>query len=159
MELRTPPGLANFEVTDDGCWLWHGTWRSGGWRRSAGGARRYGTISYKGKNRVAHRYMYEATVGPVPDGMVLDHLCGNTRCIFPRHLEVVTVNENSRRAAARPRLVICPGALFPCGHPREGGNLRPKSSGRRGFDCRKCGNAATRRWQATRRRGGGVWRN
>ncbi len=51
-----------------------------------------------GKTKVAHRLVYEHLVGPVPDHLVLDHLCRNTECIEVEHLEVVTPGENVRRA-------------------------------------------------------------
>lgn len=62
----------------------------------------------------AHRVAYMLTVGPIPDGMTLDHLCHTTdrsclggvtclhrRCVEPKHLEVVTRVENSRRMKNR----------------------------------------------------------
>ncbi len=42
--------------------------------------------------------MYERHVGPIPDGLDIDHLCLNTVCCNPTHLEPVTRDENSRRA-------------------------------------------------------------
>lgn len=48
----------------------------------------------------AHRYAYQALVGPIPDGLTLDHLCRNPACVNPAHLEPVTREENNRRAAA-----------------------------------------------------------
>jgi hypothetical protein len=48
-----------------GCWLWTGTRRRDG----------YGLVSVGGKQQRAHRVSYELFVGPIPTGLVLDHLC------------------------------------------------------------------------------------
>lgn len=56
---------------------------------------------------VAHRWIWQETVGPIPDGMELDHLCRNTICVNVKHLEVVTPGENKRRA----RLAVCRNGL------------------------------------------------
>jgi hypothetical protein len=48
-------------------------------------------------NKKAHRISYELSVGPIPEGMTIDHLCLNKKCVNPEHLEVVTAGENSRR--------------------------------------------------------------
>jgi hypothetical protein len=45
----------------------------------------------------AHRFVYEWLVGPISEGLELDHLCSNTLCINPDHLEPVTGEENRRR--------------------------------------------------------------
>lgn len=59
----------------------------------------YGTISAGGSGCkvYTHRAMYEALVGPIPEGLEIDHLCRNTRCCNPNHLEPVTHSENMRR--------------------------------------------------------------
>ncbi len=74
----------------DGCWLYRGGKSSGG----------YGKISEAGETRLTHRVAYEANVGPIPEGLELDHLCRVTNCVNPDHLEPVTHAENMRRARA-----------------------------------------------------------
>ena len=54
-----------------------------------------------GHYRRAHRLVYETLVGPIPDGLVLDHLCKNVQCVNPDHLEPVTQAVNLDRSAAR----------------------------------------------------------
>lgn len=59
----------------------------------------------------AHRWSYLQLVGPIPDGLQLDHLCRNTACVNPKHLEPVTIRENLLRgethAAANARKTAC----------------------------------------------------
>src|SRR5665647_2266757 len=50
----------------------------------------------------AHRWSYEHHFGPVPDGLHLDHLCRNTICVNPEHLEPVTQRENVLRGYGFP---------------------------------------------------------
>ena len=57
----------------------------------------YGVVRARGIDRLAHRFAYEVTVGPIPDGMVIDHVCGYRPCVNPAHLEVVTQQENCKR--------------------------------------------------------------
>lgn len=57
----------------------------------------YGTISVAGVDTPVHRLVYELEVGPIPDGLVLDHLCRVRRCCKPEHLEPVTFRENILR--------------------------------------------------------------
>lgn len=82
-----------------------------------------------------HRVMYLAYVGPVPDGLVLDHLCRNRACINPWHLEPTTQGENVYRGASlwaeNKRKTHCKR-----GHPFAGYNLFTRHDGRR--VCRAC---------------------
>lgn len=80
----------------EGCWLYPQTDRLG-----------YGVVKAPGgKNVGAHRVVYESLVGPVPDGLELDHLCAVRNCVNPAHLEPVTHAENVRRGYARRREAV-----------------------------------------------------
>lgn len=73
------------------CWIWTGAKRQAGY--GVIGLPRHGVGS-------VHRVSYELHNGPIPEGLHLDHLCGNRLCANPEHLEAVTQAENNRRAAA-----------------------------------------------------------
>lgn len=61
----------------------------------------YGRL--RGKNIVlAHRVAYEAEYGPIPEGLVVDHLCRNGLCVNPLHLEAVTNVVNVMRGEGAP---------------------------------------------------------
>lgn len=76
------------EEGPEGCWLWTGALNTDG----------YGCFRYEEVARGAHRVAYATFVGPIPEGLELDHLCGVRRCCNPLHLEPVTRTENIRRA-------------------------------------------------------------
>lgn len=61
----------------------------------------YIRIKHQGKELMAHRLVYEAIIGPIPDGLLLDHTCRNRACCNPDHLEPVTVQVNTLRGEAR----------------------------------------------------------
>lgn len=85
---------------DDDCWLWTGA------RNSRG----YGQWGVNGRSRSVHRVAYEALVGPIPDGLTIDHLCSNKLCVNPEHLEPVTGAENTARAHEH-RHACCHGVM------------------------------------------------
>ena len=68
----------------------------------------YGKLGRNGHTILAHRYAYETQIGPVPEGLELDHLCSNRACVEVQHLEPVTRAENVRRAAVRNYSPACP---------------------------------------------------
>ena len=79
------------EKSDEGCWLWNGSLDQHG----------YGMIKAEsGRTARAHRVMWELEVGPIPEGMTIDHLCLVKNCVFPGHMEIVSRAENSRRIRA-----------------------------------------------------------
>jgi hypothetical protein len=87
-EIRWKTSYAVDESTQ--CWNWIGT-----------ASRGYGRISCgKNNSRPAHVFVYEQTLGSVPDGLELDHKCRNTLCVNPSHLEPVTHTVNVRRGNA-----------------------------------------------------------
>lgn len=81
------------------CWDWQGTTTSS--LRKGAKQLVYGTIAVTREGRQrherAHRFAYELLVGPIPAGLQLDHLCRNTLCVNPAHLEPVTNRENTMR--------------------------------------------------------------
>ena len=81
--IRTDP------ATD--CWIWQGELNRNG----------YGTLRIKGRRKMVHRIVYEALVGPIPPGLLLDHTCRRRSCCNPKHLEPVTPLVNTLRGEAK----------------------------------------------------------
>lgn len=111
------------------CWLWLG-------RTNAKG---YGRITVNGQGRFVHRVAYELLVGPIPDGLQIDHVkasgCTNRNCVNPEHLEPVTSRENNLRSdcvsARNAAKTHCPK-----GHPYDDDNTYMTKAGTR--QCRRC---------------------
>lgn len=119
------------EDPETGCWLWTGA--------SANG---YGRFMLRRRQTLAHRFSYEYFIGPIPEGLQIDHLCRTRGCVNPGHLEPVTPQENTLRGdtlpAANARKTHCPK-----GHPYDAENTVTSSLGRR--TCRACNRAKARR--------------
>jgi hypothetical protein len=81
--------------TSGDCWEWQGAITTAG----------YGQMRFDGRLSHAHQVAFQIHGGVVPEGMELDHLCANRRCVNPAHLEPVTHGENIRRAVRRRRAI------------------------------------------------------
>ena len=121
------------------CWLWRGY-------RSGSG---YGAINLNRRSHCAHRLAYTFLVGPIPDGLELDHLCRNRLCVNPAHLEPVTTRENVLRgngpAAQHARKTHCVN-----GHPYDESNTYYEKGGR-WRRCRACSRASSRQYLLRKR--------
>jgi hypothetical protein len=95
----------------------------------------YGAIWVDGANRMAHRVAYELSEGPIPEGLVIDHLCRNRACVNPAHMEPVTNHENVMRgegeAAKNKAKTHCPQ-----GHEYSEDNTYRAARGDR--QCKTC---------------------
>jgi hypothetical protein len=115
-------------VDEAGCWLWQR-------RRIAKG---YGQVWVPGVgNRFAHRVFYEHLVGPIPDGLTIDHLCRVTACCRPDHLEPVTSRLNTLRGAT---VTADNAQRTHClrGHQLAGDNLVAAHTRRGWRECATC---------------------
>lgn len=118
-----------------GCWEWIASTNNKG----------YGQFWSEGRMVRAHRWSYEATVGPIPSGLVIDHLCRNRLCVNPSHMEPVTVQENNRRGGkswalsggtqcAKGHLLANPEAIY----------IKPSTGERQ---CRTCNKVRSKEWR------------
>ncbi|MEO7332807.1 MAG: HNH endonuclease signature motif containing protein, partial [Gemmatimonadales bacterium] len=93
------------------CWLW----------RAHRNRQGYGIIRDRGRYISAHRASYQLFVGEIAAGLVIDHLCRNTSCVNPDHLEPVTTRENALRGMT-PTVVIRRRGICKNGHAIRGAN-------------------------------------
>jgi hypothetical protein len=111
-----------------GCWNWEGATDKDGYGI-------FGITVERGlaKKIKAHRFAFQLLVNDIPDGMTIDHLCKNTGCVNPDHMECVSLSENSKRA--KPKSVFCKR-----GHIRQDDRKNPNK--RRCYICNAITGAA-----------------
>lgn len=122
-------------VTED-CWIWTAARLATGyglWHPPKASGRKMG---------VAHRFAFEAMVGPIPEGLQLDHLCRTPGCVKPTHLEPVTHQENQLRRR---------GVKDECrqGHDLNAANKYIRADG--SYQCRACNREYVRAKRAAKR--------
>ena len=128
--------------TDKGCLEWTGSNNGSG----------YGEVRVGGRKHYAHRLAYEAKVGPIADGQVIDHLCRNRACINPLHLEATTHSVNIRRglrggSIAEDGTFRCKS----CGSSEFYSVRSPRSCGGETKQCAPCGRKSAAAYTARNR--------
>lgn len=118
-------------VQDNGCWEWQGYINPGGYGNFGSG---------NGKVILTHRWTYQRFSGPLIEGMEIDHLCRNTRCCNPEHLEQVTRQVNAGRTTGFKDTHYAMGNRTHC---KWGHEMTPENSYKRpdrvnSYACRKC---------------------
>lgn len=121
--------VSKIEKTDS-CWIWKGNIDS-----------LYGRFTLNGKRVGAHRLSYEIFNDFIPNGLEIDHLCNNTVCVNPKHLEAVTRKENNKRMFFNR----IPKTHCINGHKFTSGNIYIDKLGKR--MCRTCRNVWSRTWR------------
>ena len=110
------------------CWMWTG---------SKNDHMGYGRVTIRQEQFYVHRLSYELFVGPIPEGLVIDHICRKPSCLNPDHLRAVTQRDNavtfgeSGACALNSRKTHCKH-----GHPFDSSNTYVRQSGHR--TCRIC---------------------
>lgn len=119
----------------DSCWNWIGC--------VAGLHRNYGNIGTKNGTIFAHRFSYIIHKGEIPKGFVIDHLCRNTLCVNPDHLEAVTHRENLLRGIGHTAINANKTKCLR-GHEYTPENTSYKTNGTR--KCNECNRLRSNNW-------------
>lgn len=136
VDLNGPPPPDPWVPIVTGCWLWTASVEGRDYKMGRG----YGTFFLrKEAGRCiftnAHRFAYELLVGPIPNGMTIDHLCRVTTCVNPDHLEA-TSNRNNILRGMSPMAVHARKTDCPQGHAYDEANTYVDGVG--GRHCRMC---------------------
>lgn len=132
----------DFVERTETCWLWRGYLNAPG----------YGQMKVGDRAMYAHRWAYEHFVGPIPEGLEIDHLCRVPACCNPAHLEAVTRRVNVLRSTSFSAIHAAK-THCPANHPYDAENTRFARTPRGGLTrrCRICTRAKNKRSDAKRR--------
>lgn len=124
-------------IPESGCWVWMGYLEGSG----------YGRVMHRGRDTLAHREAWSSRNGPIPPGMMIDHLCRVRCCVNPDHLRIVTPRQNTvENSTSRPAINAAKRAC-----PRCGGAYKTDARGHR--KCVPCDNAdSPRRYRLRKNR-------
>ena len=89
----------------DSCWLWTACKNRKGYGHFSVGGR-------SGRPHLAHRMSYEFLIGPIPQGLTIDHLCKNKACVNPEHLEAVPNAVNTGRSDRATKTECVHGHIY-----------------------------------------------
>lgn len=119
---------------ETGCWEWALYVNSTG----------YGRVTFNRRKTLAHRWAYQQANGPIPEGMTVDHLCFNPRCVNPDHLRLLTADENTRNQRSAF------ASHCESGHELTPENtyIRPRVKRGGSRQCRACNREAARQYRA-----------
>lgn len=120
--------FAYVRITDD-CWLWLGSTTPQGYARAWSG---------RGRVEYVHRMVYELCVGPIPDGLTINHLCRVRHCIHPEHLDVVSLQTNVLRSPIAQAAMNAAKTHCKWGHPFSSENTYRPPNHPRSRVCRTC---------------------
>lgn len=118
-------------IAANGCWEWSGYLNPQGYGHFA---------SETKKVMLVHRWTYQRFVGELIDGLQIDHLCRNTKCCNPDHLEQVSQEENSQRTVGLKFSHYARGDREYCkwGHEMTPDNSYKRPDRVNSYACRKC---------------------
>lgn len=107
---------ASYVVDGNGCWVWTRVLNSRGYAR----------ICVNNKMVLAHRWIWMRWNGEIPDGLCVDHICENKRCVNPDHMQLLTPRDNILRSC--PPKTRCPKGhvLDEVGYYMDSGRRRCK---------------------------------
>lgn len=128
-------------INENDCHVWQGKKNGMG----------YGRIDYMGRYLYVHRVTYEMKNGSIPVGLVIDHLCRNTSCCNPEHLEAVTNEENFRRGAEGGGAIQRAKTHCKYGHEFTSENTIPSRGIAHHRQCKTCRNEQARNRRRAKR--------
>lgn len=132
----------SIETDPHGCWIW---------QLRCMPTEGYGLIAVNSHPRMAHRVSYETFVGPIPEGLQLDHLCRVRACVNPEHLEPVTARENVLRSPIAQAALNAAKTHCPWEHEYTPENTYLYGPHGRWRLCKACARSRSRKAYAARK--------